>query len=85
MIPVIDGSVGPCKLGRRHFRIATIDFEENDQWWLYSSTWVLLTRNDALLESPELAAASRIEEETPPANSPVWTDDFSSLFRILKK
>jgi hypothetical protein len=44
--------------------------------------WVLVTRNAALLERPEIVAAAREIEPLPRLR--VWTDDFNNLFRILK-
>lgn len=81
----------------RHFNyhLAVISWEEGnadegewndewvDEWWLYSSTWVLLTRNEDIIN------ASAIREAASPAkpnsvNIPLWTDDFASLFQILE-
>lgn len=45
-----------------------------------SSDWVLLTRNQAFL-ALEIV---REDEEPMPAPGPLWTDDFSSLFRIVE-
>ncbi len=66
-----------------NYKIAVIDYDEDQgDWWLYSSTWVLLSRNADLMGSPLIAAAG----SGAPARSriPLWTDDFSSLFQILK-
>lgn len=45
------------------------------------STWVLVSRDPALLASPALAKAKR----SPVANPAIrlWTDDFSNLFQVL--
>ena len=70
----------------RHFgyKLASIDFDENDEeWWLYSSTWVLLSRNDRIINSPDIrSAASTVK--TNDTRVPLWTDDFASLFQILR-
>ena len=60
----------------------SIDYEETDEeWWLYGSTWVLLTRNDQIINRPEIRNAAN----TVHTNSlPLWTDDFASLFQILR-
>ena len=66
------------------YGLASIDYDENeDEWWLYSSTWVLLTRNRQLLDSQPIhqAAGSSKRKQKP---IPLWTDDFASLFQILK-
>jgi nitrate/nitrite transporter NarK len=65
------------------YRMAVIDYDETDEeWWLYSSTWILLTRN------PEILNATAIQNVSVPVKShrrPVaWTDDFTSLYQILK-
>jgi SAM-dependent methyltransferase len=67
-----------------HFQSARIEYDEMpDQWWLYPSTWMLLTRDPNLLTSPELAVFSSLPSTNSPA-VPLWTDDYASLFRILK-
>ena len=70
----------------RHFgyRLASIDFDENDEeWWLYSSTWVLLSRNDRIIDSLAIrSAASTVKTNN--TRVPLWTDDFASLFPILR-
>jgi len=65
------------------YKLASIDYEETpDAWWLYSSTWVLLSRDGQIINSPEIrSAASTIK--TNASKVPLWTDDFASLFQIL--
>lgn len=57
--------------------------EAEERWWLFEAKWMVLSRNAALLNSAALAAAAQ-----PPSPStrtvPLWTDDFASLFQILK-
>ena len=49
----------------------------------YSSEWILLTRNPALLEIPAIKShAISFEGYTSPIK--LWTDDYSNLFQILK-
>jgi hypothetical protein len=70
----------------RHFnyKMAVIDYDESDEhWWLYSSTWILLTHDDQFLSSPAICAAA-LPAKTKPPTVPLWTDDFASLFQILK-
>jgi hypothetical protein len=70
----------------RHFgyKLASIDYDENDdEWWLYGSTWVLLSRNEKVMNSPAIRnAASTVN--TNDVKVPLWTDDFASLFQILR-
>src|SRR6185295_11925740 len=41
------------------YQLALIDYDETDEeWWLYSSTWILLTRNAEILKSPPIENAS---------------------------
>ena len=65
------------------YKMAVIDYDEKEEeWWLYSSTWILLTRN------PEILNAPAIQNVTLPVKSHrqsvAWTDDFTSLYQILK-
>jgi spermidine synthase len=49
----------------------------------FSSEWILLTRNPALLEIPEIKShAISFEGYSSPIK--LWTDDYSNLFQILK-
>jgi hypothetical protein len=65
------------------YKLASIDYEETDEeWWLYSSTWVLLTRNERIINSPAIRSAG--STLTTPVKVPLWTDDFASLFQILR-
>jgi len=69
----------------RHFgyKLAMIDYDEDEaEWWNYSSTWVLLTRNEDLLNCQPIKAATVAVKTN---NIPLWTDDFASLFQILKR
>jgi hypothetical protein len=67
-----------------NFQSARIEYDEMpDQWWLYPSTWVLLTHDPNLLVSLEVAVATSPASTNAPA-VPLWTDDYASLFRILK-
>jgi hypothetical protein len=59
-----------------------VNTSSDDQNGLYATDWVLVTANRAFLALPEVAAAAR-----PPRGSPglrTWTDDFSSVFPLLK-
>jgi spermidine synthase len=66
------------------YKLALIDYEETDEeWWLYSSTWVLLSHNEGIINSPAIRnAASTVQTNT--VKVPLWTDDFASLFQILR-
>jgi hypothetical protein len=66
------------------YRLAVVDYEESDEeWWAYSSTWVLLTRDRAILGFPALRdVASQTHTNTHGVQ--LWTDDFASLFQVFK-
>jgi spermidine synthase len=67
-----------------NYESAVIDYEEIDeQWWLYSSTWVLLTHDERFINLPEISTAANPSRALP-KTAPLWTDDFTSLFQILK-
>jgi spermidine synthase len=70
----------------RHFgyKLVSIDYDEtDDSWWLYSSTWILLSHSEQIINSPAIRnAASTVK--TNDSKVPLWTDDFASLFQILR-
>jgi hypothetical protein len=69
---------------QRGWASAVVDFDEDDErWWLYGSTWVLLSPSPARLNAAEINSAARKVVLNP--DVPLWTDDFASLFPILKK
>lgn len=64
-----------------------VDFEAPDEdWWNYSSTWILLTRSKEVLATEPIRSV--LGETAPLSNSKdrecLWTDDFTSLYQILK-
>ncbi len=69
-----------------HYKAALIDYDETDPtWWLYSSTWMLLTRNERILKWPGIAEhAYPLEDKNKKPKVPLWTDNFASLFQILR-
>jgi hypothetical protein len=74
----------------RHFNysVAVVDYDETDsEWWLYGSTWMLLSQNASVLQAPAILDANEVHATTAGAtltHVPLWTDDFTSLFQILK-
>jgi len=64
----------------RNFELAAavIDADgDRDSW---HSTWVLLARDAATLQTPEIARAAATEIPRP---APLWRDDYSNLFQAL--
>jgi SAM-dependent methyltransferase len=78
--PVVENIAREFKL-----KTAVISNDDNDDnWWIYSSTWVLLTRNTELLEKSAISLAASTKDRS--TNTvPMWTDDYASLFQILQK
>jgi hypothetical protein len=67
------------------YKMAIIDFDENDEeWWEYSSTWILLSHDQNVLQQPAIRDATK-KSRSSKRKVPLWTDDFTSLFQILKK
>ena len=69
---------------RFQYQVANISYDENDdEWWEYSCTWILLTHSKDILNSQSISAATSAVS-TNSVKIPLWTDDFASLFQILK-
>ena len=70
----------------KHFQLhyATISHDpKEDEWWLYRTTWVLLSRDAARIQAESLQeVADAASDET--AELVLWTDDHASLLRVLK-
>jgi hypothetical protein len=62
--------------------VICISDDNEPDWWVYATTWLLLTKNK------EFAAIEGIRDaaDTPAStkDSPLWTDDFASLYSIMK-
>ena len=70
----------------RHFnyKAVIIDYDPPpDQWWIWRSVWMLLSHNGEIIDSPAIRLAAR-PAQTNSVNIPLWTDDFASLFQILR-
>lgn len=68
-----------------HFGLqcATISDDNEPEWWIYATTWMILSKNKAVMEHEDIKGAA---DEPEPANRnfPLWTDDFASLYQIMK-
>ena len=75
----------PLQRTAAHFKlgIATISDEAPEPWYLYSSTWVLLAPHAELLQQLAIIAARQAPEQRMLCTV-VWTDDYASLFSVLK-
>jgi SAM-dependent methyltransferase len=78
--PVVEGLARELGLG-------TVTVSEDNlkegEWWVYRSTWVLVSRNHTLLTNPRVFDAADTADEDA-AREIVWTDDHASVFEILK-
>ncbi len=62
--------------------VSVTDTNPLNEWWTYESTWMVLSKSEQAIET---IRNGMIEEEEAPSDIevPLWTDDYSSLFRIL--
>jgi hypothetical protein len=66
------------------YQAAVIDYVDDDvEYWLYSSTWMLLCRSEDVLGSAAISELA-YRANTNATKIPLWTDDFASLFQILQ-
>jgi hypothetical protein len=63
--------------------MAMIQDDPGDEWWSYRTSWVLLAQDPAFLAIQEIADVTDDPKPLEPAVG-LWTDDFASLFRILR-
>jgi spermidine synthase len=64
-------------------RAVLIADDAEEEWWNYRTSWMLITRNEDFLELPEIGevvSAPEIDEK----RRRLWTDDYASLFDVLK-
>ena len=53
------------------------------EWWNQTSIWALMSHNGELINSPAIREAARPAPATA-GKVPLWTDDFASLFQIIR-
>jgi hypothetical protein len=58
--------------------------DDEEQWWIYGSTWALMSRQREFYNRPEFYS-SAVPFRTNAPVIPLWRDDFASLFQILRK
>jgi hypothetical protein len=70
----------------RHFGLASVTISDDDEseWWIYGTTWMLVARNPARLQTALIRDAADVPEAADAAPPPLWTDDYTSLFKILR-
>jgi hypothetical protein len=68
-----------------HFKlhVVTISDDNEPDWWVYATTWMLVTRNKDFLSSERIKEVAE-EPDTRSNPLPLWTDDYASLYSIMK-
>jgi len=68
-----------------NFGMGVVSISDDDQpnWWIYATTWMLVTKNKEFLAQPAIRDAAE-NPETRKRPAPLWTDDFTNLYSILK-
>ena len=69
----------------RNYHLVVIEFttSESHPFWMLTSTWALLSRNQDILNSEAIRRAAK-PPPVHPRQVPLWTDDFTSLYQILR-
>jgi hypothetical protein len=68
----------------RQFGLKAVSISDDElEWWAYSSTWILVTKNQTLLANEAIRDAADELPKGAPATV-LWTDDHASLYEILK-
>jgi hypothetical protein len=76
--PVVENAANALGLAT-----ATISDDPKDEWWVYRTTWILVTANKELLASEEIARVTEPAREGGNTVS-LWTDDHASVVEILR-
>jgi len=61
-----------------------ISDDNEESWWIYDTTWVLVARKGRFQQTPSLLEAANSADKRSNTPPPLWTDDYTSLFRILR-
>lgn len=76
--PVVERVAGHLDLN-----VAVIYEDYEPDWWVYATTWILVTRNQEFLEQYAIESVTE-EPETWERPPPLWTDEYASLYSIMK-
>lgn len=63
-------------------RVLVVETEDNESGRCYGTTWVLISSNAALFDQPAFKKAG--QNPQPATWLPLWTDDYSNIFRVLR-
>lgn len=64
--------------------VVYISDDNAPDWWVYATSWMLVTKNKQFLESDRIREVSEGPEEKSKSFR-LWTDDFASVYSILKQ
>jgi spermidine synthase len=69
-----------------HFGLQVVHIPDDSEpdWWIYATSWMLVTRNKGFLDGERIKdVAERPEKKA--GRGVLWTDDFASLYSIMKR
>ncbi|MDB6166897.1 MAG: integral rane protein-like protein, partial [Lacunisphaera sp.] len=64
--------------------VVSISDDDEPEWWIYATTWLLVSKNKAFLDQPAIRDRADGPDSRAGALAPLWTDDFTNLYSILK-
>jgi hypothetical protein len=82
--PVVENAAREFNLQSHHIdNENSMTEEEESGWWLYPSSWMILSRNQEFMSRDALRQAASPPD---PAQKqmPLWTDDYTSMFKALQ-
>ncbi|MDP3069531.1 MAG: fused MFS/spermidine synthase [Opitutaceae bacterium] len=70
-----------------HYNLGVVSIADDNapDWWVYATTWMLLSADRDFLAKEKIRDAAEAPEEKPKRDFPLWTDDFASLYSIMKQ
>jgi hypothetical protein len=71
----------------KHFQLMMMSVVWDDKprpWWFSSSEWVILSRNEPFMVSKPLMSRATVMATHYAQDAILWTDDYASLFSIIK-
>jgi spermidine synthase len=79
LIPVVRGLSESLGLSA-----TLVETEPDESRGVSHSTWMILTSNEEFRRQPDVVAAAESSPSTSSGPALAWTDDFASLWRVLK-
>lgn len=84
--PVVENAAKEFGFQTHHINSEDGGGEEEGEtaWWLYGSSWMILSKNSEFMNRGALRDAAS-PPLTGPNTIPLWTDDYASMFEILHR